>query len=421
MLGKADKLVANRSLSALVFVCLILSAFAGILVMSDSTPTRAQAIGDLNIVGTRYTIENLYQPVDGNVTVGAGGELYIKDATLSIISNDAPGLQHVITVSAGGKLTLDHATITTYLDQITSWPFLTLTIDGTGTTMTATNNSVLMFPGDFVVSNSATVKIHDTTITALPSSSVIEFYSGGDPFKLDAADDGPWMTVASASLSMYDSTVDSLPEFPALDAMGGNLTLTGSAWLLAVNSYIGVDFGPLTVLDDWYIHNTLDLQDLSHAYLYGTEFEAYAGSPAERAPAITTSSSGSFTATPATKGAADNTGEVISDLASVDGATYQVTQAETMEIETWTLAGLSDSLPVSSVSLLATYTVSPTYAGTAALQYAREGTAYADTTIVPKVTDPVGTTLEYDVPVAAIPTVGAVKNMDARFVNNGAV
>jgi len=64
-------LLAKRSLSALVVVCLVVSAFAGFLFLTDSAPTEAQAIGDLIVVGGTYTIENIVQPIDGNFNEGA--------------------------------------------------------------------------------------------------------------------------------------------------------------------------------------------------------------------------------------------------------------------------------------------------------------------------------------------------------------
>ncbi|MCJ7463386.1 MAG: hypothetical protein MUO81_01420, partial [Thermoplasmata archaeon] len=159
MKGKADKLVANRTLSALVVLCVVLSAFAGFMFLVKPSSTKAAPLGDLNIVGTRYTIENIYQPLDGNVTIGAGGELFIKDATLAIVSTNDAFHKHIITVSGGGKLTLEHATITTYLDQLTSWPFLDLTVE-LNSVMTATAGSVLMFPGNLIISTGALVSLH---------------------------------------------------------------------------------------------------------------------------------------------------------------------------------------------------------------------------------------------------------------------
>jgi len=277
MKGKADKLVANRTLSALVVLCVMLSAFAGFMFLVKPSSTKAASIGDLNIVGTRYTIENIFQPVDGNVTIGAGGELFIKDATLAIVSvstND-PYHKHFITVSAGGKLTLEHSTITTYLDQLSSWPFLTLTVTGANSVMTATAGSVLMFPGELKISTSALVSLHETTVTAHPDDAISQYYASTSTATGDRANDGPSISLTNnARLSIFDSSLKSLPEFSVAGDLAKNLVLSGNSNFLSVNSYVGVDYVPASPST----HNVLSLSD-SHAFLYGTVLDdRYAGS-----------------------------------------------------------------------------------------------------------------------------------------------
>jgi len=78
-----------------------------------------------------------------------------------------------------------------------------------------------------------------------------------------------------------------LPEYPSDLLMAVNLTLSGGSSLLSVNSYIDVDFGPVTASYDWYVHNVLVVDDFSHAYLYGTSFEPYSGLLADRAQPCT--------------------------------------------------------------------------------------------------------------------------------------
>jgi ribosomal protein L40E len=287
MKGKADKLVANRTLSALIVLCLVFSAFAGLLFLTKPAAIKAASLGDLNIVGTKYTIDNIYQPLDGNVTIGAGGELFIKDATLAIVSTNDSGQRHYITVSAGGKLTLDHSTITTYLDQLTPWPFLTLTVTGLNSVMIATGGSVLMFPGDFVISDEAQVSLYETTVTAQPNDEIVQYYAGTDTFKADYANDGPSIVISNnAQLSIFDSSLEHLPEYPVAGDVAENLVMNSNSYFLSVNSYVGVDYVPASPST----HNALSLSN-SHAFLYGTVFETYTGSPADRADAIVIQSS----------------------------------------------------------------------------------------------------------------------------------
>jgi len=425
MKGKADKLFANRSLSALVAVCMLLSMFSGILFLTNPNQTKAQAIGDLIVTSATYpggyTIQNMEQPVDGNVLVSAGGILTIRDGTLSVISNYDPMQRHFVNIGAGGTVILEHGTITTYLDQIDPWPFLTFVVQNGGI-LTASGNSVLMFPGDMLIDNGAEVILYDSEISALPEALVNEFVVGTSGLITpDSANDGPAITVTDASLSLFDSEILAIPEYPSDMISASNLTLSGESSLLAVNSFIDIDFGPTTATSDWYIHNVMVLDDFSHAYLYGTYFAPYSGPLADRAPAVYATGTGTSPSIPLTKGAADNTGQSIASLAAIDGSTYQVEATETMELDTWDVGSLSGALSVSAASLVVTYSVAPTYAGTSAIQWARQGTAYANTGIVPSVTDPVGTTMFFDLPLASLPTVNDIANLNVRFANNGGV
>jgi ribosomal protein L40E len=418
MKGKADKLVANRTLSALAVVCLVISAFAGLLFMTDMTPTRA-AEGDLIIQSGTYIIENTDQPIDGNVEVRAGGTLIVRDATLSIISNNASGLRHAITVFAGGELILDHGAITPYLDQINPWPFLNINVQGDGE-LVATNNSLLMFPGNITLTAGASgafVSLTDTAIMALPDEMVTQFVIGSGGISFDSADDGPAITLTDSTLELYDSSISDLPEYRTIGKAAKDLSLNGESTLLAVNSYIGVDFGPTLVAADWYAHNAIVVNDISHAYLYGTSFQTYSGALADRAPAIRASGASASPAVPLTRGGSDTTSGSFTNLATVDGGTIQVLLSQTLEIDTWDVSGLSDVLPISSATLVVTYSVDPAYSGVQAIRWARQGSAYSDTSIVPINTDSPGTERLYDLPLSTISTVGDVRNLNVRFSN----
>ncbi|MGQ9588094.1 MAG: CARDB domain-containing protein [Thermoplasmata archaeon] len=417
MKGKADMLLANRTLSALVVVCLMMSAFAGIMFMADSAPTKAQAIGDLVVTDGVYLIEGIDQKVDGNVEVRDGGELIVRDGTLSVISNYDQ--RHWIRIGSGGTLTVEHGKITTYLDQIDPWPELDLYVENGGQ-MTATDGSVLQFPGSFQLNGGAHVSLYDTEIMALAPEDVWEYVVGGG-ITFDSADDGPAITVTNSTLELYDSSITDMPEYPMDGQTAANLTLMGSAVLLAVNSFISVDFGPASSVSDWYTHNVLLLNDHAHAYLYGTLFDEYYDVPANRAPAIVVSGVSSSPATPATQGGGDTTiGQDVASLEAVDGNTYQVDAQQTMEIDTWDVGGLGDALSVSSATIIVTYSVAPGYQGNMAIEWARQGDPYELTSIVPEGSDPVRTTKMYNLPTAALPTVADVRNMNLRFVNNGA-
>ncbi|MBU1158218.1 MAG: hypothetical protein KKE24_02650 [Candidatus Thermoplasmatota archaeon] len=412
---RAGPLQANRSLSALIVATFVLSAFAGLFVMSNPAPIAAQTpIGDLIVTAGTYTVENVDQPVDGDILV-SGGELIVRNASLLVISN--VGVQRTVTVTAGGTMTLEHGTLTTYLDQIDPWPFLDVDIDGG--TLVASAKSLFSFPGTITVQNGGELILYDSTIEALSAEDISLYISGSPTIATDTADDGPAISVIDGSIMMFDSEITSIPEYPVLGLVASNFTLSGESTLLAVNSYISVDFGPALSAYDLSTHNVMVISNTSHAYLYGCTFDEYSGAYASRAPAILSDGEDTTPASPLTKGVADNTGQSIASLAIVDGSTYEVAAQETLAIDTWGPSLLGAALEVSSITLVASYSVSPTYAGTNSIQWAPDGGSYSSTGIAPSVSSPSGTWYS-ELPVTSLQTVGDVLDTDIRFINNGA-
>ncbi|HUU07000.1 MAG TPA: hypothetical protein VMW88_01145, partial [Thermoplasmata archaeon] len=409
MIGRAGPFLAGRSLTALIAVAMVTAGFAGLFIVGKT----ATASGDLIVPdSTTYVIRDLQQFVDGDVVVD--GTLEIIDGTLSVISNYDQ--RYTITVGSGGTLILDHGVITTHLDQLNPWAELEIIVEDGGV-LTATNESILRFPGSITLSNGAEMTLTDSTVTALSAAMVSQYVVGSSGLiTLDSADDGPGITVTDSTLSLFDSTIDAMPEFPADGMLAGNLTLDGVSTLLSVNSYIGIDFGPTLDAASWYTHNCLVVNDESQAYLYGTHFEEYAGTLADRAPAVVVTGISTSPAIPATKGVADDTDASIGNLAVVEGLTYEVEPTETMEIDTWDVNGLADALEVSSASVVVTYSVDPAYNGGNALVVG----ASTVTTIVPAASDAPGTTASYELDVVGdYPTVGDIRGMDLRFINDG--
>ncbi|HEX7391475.1 MAG TPA: CARDB domain-containing protein, partial [Thermoplasmata archaeon] len=415
MMGKADKLLADRSLSALIVACLLISSFAGMLLLTGLTPTKA-AEGDLIVTGT-YVIENIEQPIDGNVEIMTGGELIVRNGALSIISNNDPALMHSITVFSGGKLTLDHGTVTTYLDQISPWPFLDLLV--IGGEVEATGFSEFQFPGNILLTAGATMTIWDTTINALPDEMVSSYVvSAGGSITFDSADDGPTMSLSDSSLEMYDSTITDIPEYPNDGMVASNITLAGSSTLLAVNSYIGVDFGPAATAANWYVHNVMVLSDTSSAHLYGCSFQAYAGTLADRATAIVAGGE-SYVAQPVAKDAGDTTvGQSVTYLYdSGDGLTYHVAPTQRMWIDSFATG--TPGVTVDGASLLVRYRVDAGYDGGNSLMWStNEGGSWADTGIVPLANQTAFVDASYDLHAAGVTSTTVLAALDISFTSD---
>jgi subtilase family serine protease/ribosomal protein L40E len=419
MVGRAGPLLAKRSLSALIVAAFVMSSLAGFSLMDNSVHSEAQPIGDLIVTDGTYVIENLDQLVDGDVQVSSDGVLVIRDGSLSVISNYDQ--RHSVTIGAGGTLILDHGTLTTYLNQINPWAELDLLIQDGGQ-LIATNQSELRFPGMMTLMNGAEVTLRDSTITCLDGALVSQYVVGSSGLITgDSANDGPEILIMDSTLNMFDSSIDSLPEYPVDGDVAGNLTLDGESTLLAVNSYIDVDFGPALTATQWYVHNVLVINGESHVYLYGTSFDNYYGTLADRAPAVVASGVSTSPAVALTKGLADNTGQSILDLALIDSNTYEVEAQETMELDTWDNGSTDGGLSVASATIMATYSVAANYDGDRAIEWATDGGAYSSTSIVPSVTDSPGTVATYELPITSFATVNDLCDMDLRFVNNGGV
>ncbi|MDQ1372341.1 MAG: hypothetical protein QG582_1257, partial [Candidatus Thermoplasmatota archaeon] len=363
---RAGPLLANRSLSALIVVSFVLSAFAGLYIVASPAPAAAQS--DLVVTEGTVTIEDIeHYPVDGDVLVSGTGTLIVRNSGLEVMSNY--GAPRTVTVGAGGTLALEHGVLTSYLNQIEPWPFLTLTIEDGGVVM-ATDSSLLSFPGSIIVQNGGELTLYDSSIEQIPDEDLSQYIAGSTYVTMDSADDGPAIVVTDATLMMFDSSITDLPEFPVDAVFAGNLTLYGDSTFLAVNSYIDVDFGPVATLPDYYAHNALVLDGTSSAHLYGSYFEPYTGTYSARAPAIIADGE-SYIAPPTAEGPEDTTGESISDLvASGDGLTYQIGPGETMAIDAF---DAGPSMTVDGATLCIRYAVTDTYDGTQSFTWREEG------------------------------------------------
>ncbi|MGB2580896.1 MAG: hypothetical protein WBD03_00290, partial [Thermoplasmata archaeon] len=404
MIVRAGPFLAGRSLTALIAVAMVTAGFAGLFIVGKT----ATASGDLIVTdSTTYVIRDLQQFVDGDVIVDGGGTLEIIDGTLSVISNYDQ--RYTITVGSGGTLILDHGVITTHLDQLNPWAELEIIVEDGGV-LTATNESILKFPGSITLSSGAEMTLTDSTVTALSAAMVAQYVVGSSGLiTLDSADDGPGITVTDSTLSLFDSTIDAMPEFPTDGTLAGNLTLNGASTLLSVNSYIGIDFGPALDAASWYNHNCLVVNDESQAYLYGTHFEEYEGTLADRAPAVVVTGPSTSPAVPVG----------VASLANVDALMYVVDATETLEVPNWDVNGVLGTLSVSSATIVATYSVDPAYDGTNAIEWRPDSGVYADTTITPDAADAPGTMATYQLSPASVPTVADIMTMDVRFIHDG--
>ena len=124
------------------------------------------------------------------------------------------------------------------------------------------------------------------------------------------------------------------------------------------------------------------------------------------------------TAVPAAKDPTDNTGQVTLALCQIDGWTYRVGGGQTMFIDTWDVGGLDVESALLSATMVVNCGVAPTYSGTGVLEWAVSGGSFQSAGIAPGNSVPPGTTIICELSIEIPFTVGDLKNMDVRFVNN---
>ena len=384
-----------------IAILMVFSSFAGFLGIVG--PAYAVA-GDLTIT-TSFTIEDTIYYIDGDLLIQPTGTLTIRNAEMRFVSDDAH--QHSVNVN-GGNLILENGVITTYLDQVNTYPFLTMTVQAGGD-LIASDDSIISFPGDLIITGATTkVNLSDTIITALDGGMLSQFYSG----VIDEADDGPSISIDDSTVELYDSKILSMPEYIGAPL---NLTLTGKAQLTAVNSYIDVDF--VDPGSSFWTHNKLIVSDDAKAYLYGCTFAGPPSTP--YGDSAVGATDGMNIAYATAKATWDNaTGQLLSSLYTAgDLLYYTVTPQRNMAVTTFDISSVS-SKPV-AVWLLMNFSADVAYAGNRPVNYTLGGSTLS-TGIIP-VAGNNGRLAMVDMYARGVDTLAEAQSLRISFLNNGPI
>src|SRR3989441_4554022 len=242
--------LARMSVSVLIVVLTAMGSFVGALLMF-APPATAQtcdqpgpAISGNWVITSAQVCTGIVYTVDGSITVGAGGSLTLTNGGFKFTEDTT----HIysLTVTAGRPFILDNSIITTEPRSLNAYVKLSMHVAGI---FTMRNNPIVKFPGGLGSSAGASVVIDHSTITGFTNAEVTQWV--GAP-AADDNDDAPALTFTSTTVDIYNSRVDRLFE----DAGGTSpspravIGLVGNTVLTAINSYIGVDFSPLS-----YQHN----------------------------------------------------------------------------------------------------------------------------------------------------------------------
>ena len=409
-MGKNFSKLMMRFVSFLIVGTMILGSMMGIL---DQREVEAGIIIDINgdvlITPPGRVWQDAIYRVDGNVTISGG-------ATLEVINGGIVFLQdithvHHLTIQGLGRLWLVNSTVSTWLDQINSYPKLNMHVSGT---LEMDTGSQLKFPGTLNAYAGSSIEMRDSVITGFSATELSPYVGVG---KVEEFDDAPVMTFTDSTVDLYDSRIEKIFENPGSSGSDFrfNITLEGNTEMTIVNSYVGVDYS-----NDVDKHNVILADDTSTVYIYNmTIDEDQDPTPHLRSPCLQPYGNvilGSGTALPDSIHQTLDTTTTPQDetfLQADDNIWYVVKPQETMFID-----GFDLDLPyvMTSAMLWVTYFTDPGYDGTRPVRWGQWPDLY-DTTIVPVDTG-AEITASFDLHSAGMDTFNELGDLDITFAND---
>ncbi|MCJ2555648.1 MAG: hypothetical protein LN415_00855, partial [Candidatus Thermoplasmatota archaeon] len=372
--------------------------------------------GDVTITGSEAWQDAIYR-VDGNVTISAGATLTVKNGGI-VFLQDITHVHHLTIQAPGGTLRLINSTVSTWLDQLSSYPKLNMHVYGN---LVMETGSQLKFPGTLNAYAGSSITMRDSVITGFSTQELSTYVGNTDEF-----DDAPVMTFTSSTVELYDSRIEKI--FEELVSSGSdfryNITLKGSTEMTIVNSYVGVDFSGISRL-----HNVILADDTSIVYIYNMTIDQ------SQNPTLNSQRSsclqpygniilGSGTALPDSIHPTKDTtppGQDETFLQVDDNIRYAVAPLETMYVD-----GFDLDLPyvMTGATLWVTYSTDPGHDGTRPVQWGLEGEpTLHDTTITPVNTNGINIefTESFDIYGAGMDTFNKLRDLDMAFYNDASV
>jgi subtilase family serine protease/RNA polymerase subunit RPABC4/transcription elongation factor Spt4 len=204
-----------KAVSAIIVWCMISSSMLGLFIFAIPETAMGATIPDVNgdvFVGSDYSRQTLVfsggiGTLGYNLTVRAGGTVLIQDCDFRIAQNydpnfvyDKSDLTYYILVEDGGQLIIDNSTVTNQLvNQNQAFPGFGLYVRNGGSMWV--NDSILAFPGHFVVDN-AKLTMWNSTIMGMEPENVNPSY-----FPVKYFNDAPVMLFMSSDIQLYDSHI----------------------------------------------------------------------------------------------------------------------------------------------------------------------------------------------------------------------
>ncbi len=298
---------AGKCLSIIIVWCMVLSGFAGLLLVNvgtasevgSSTMAIPQIIDGVDVVIESKPGEPWIYDHDGPLDIINGGSLTLINSTLNFPQDGA----YYLDVNTASTLKLINSTITTGANAQATWsPFLDITIDNSDFIME--DYSALVFPGTLDITNSD-VYVNDSWITGLsntftedldfpnwlqnnPTAEQVLSESWYNGYMVDASNDGPIMTFTDCDdVTIAGSRIDMLYENSTFDAsavadLDERFALINTEMTM-IDTYISLDWVSsfiLTGTPNMWAKNMASLSLDSHIYAYNVTHDLPATYPA---------------------------------------------------------------------------------------------------------------------------------------------
>lgn len=170
------------------------------------------------INNTFYINETIKDPLTGkygfygfdtNVVIGSTGTLIVSQATVYFLEDSI----HPINLTVYGKLILNNATLTSVPDRL--YPYVNFTLRAYNNAALNFNNSQLIYPGWFNVSNDKNVFANNTVFDKLSNQNLSLLSSYGFTGDINAVSSGPTPYLYDSTVHFTNVSFPHLFEYPA--------------------------------------------------------------------------------------------------------------------------------------------------------------------------------------------------------------
>ncbi|MEM0160405.1 MAG: zinc ribbon domain-containing protein [Thermoplasmata archaeon] len=215
----------HKIMVLLIVLVIVLSGFSIIMNSTQQTSQKsytinplAQTTNTLYINNTFYINDTIKDPLtgnygmygfDSNVVIGTTGALIVTNATVYFLEDSL----HPITLTVDGSLILNKATLTSVPDRL--YPYVNFTLSAYNNALLDFNNSKLIYPGWFNVTNDVNVFASNTIFDKLSDQNLSLLTNYGFTGDINAVNSGPTPYFYYSTVHFTNVSFPHLFEHPA--------------------------------------------------------------------------------------------------------------------------------------------------------------------------------------------------------------